>query len=84
MTKVQKSLIFSWAILLICIFPNVSMKSTTKSNAPKCSSDAPHRCFPDEPCWPTIEQWNALNESVHGRLRSQSFTSLMKALHLIK
>ena len=75
--QVQKSLIFSWAILLICIFPNVLMKSATKSNVPKCSSDAPHRCFPDEPCWPSIEQWNALNESVHGRLRSQSFTSLM-------
>ena len=75
--QVQNSLIFPWAILLICIFPNVLMKSTTKSNAPKCSSNAPHRCFPDEPCWPSIEQWNALNESVHGRLRSQSFTSLM-------
>ena len=24
--------------------------------------------MPDEPCWPSQEQWNALNQSVQGRL----------------
>merc|ERR1712117_805132 len=26
------------------------------------------RCLPDEPCWPTNDHWQALNESVGGRL----------------
>ena len=34
----------------------------------KCSSDVEHRCFPDEPCWPSLDQWDALNKSVNGRL----------------
>ena len=26
------------------------------------------RCRPSEPCWPSQEEWNFLNETVHGRL----------------
>lgn len=26
------------------------------------------RCVPDQPCWPSIDEWNGLNETVHGRL----------------
>ena len=26
------------------------------------------RCLPHQPCWPSPEQWQSLNESVHGRL----------------
>ena len=32
------------------------------------------RCLPNQPCWPSLEQWNSLNESVHGRLSIPQLT----------
>ena len=58
-------------ILLLSIFPDVLLTSMRPSDTlvQGCSSEIPgHRCVPDDPCWPSQEQWNALNESVHGRL----------------
>ena len=41
--------------------------------SPRCASGS-GRCMPDEPCWPSQDQWNALNESVQGRLSIPQFT----------
>ena len=32
------------------------------------------RCLPGEPCWPSEEQWQALNDSVGGRLSVPQLT----------
>ena len=42
--------------------------NTIKYAEARCALDIPHHCFPDESCWPSIEEWKSLNESVHGRL----------------
>lgn len=26
------------------------------------------RCFPGDACWPSVDEWNSLNETVNGRL----------------
>ncbi|RYP53654.1 hypothetical protein DL768_001434 [Monosporascus sp. mg162] len=39
------------------------------SNSNLCGS-APCRCQPDQPCWPSPQQWSALNHSIHGNLVS--------------
>ena len=57
----------AFCILFLFIFPHILAK-TIKSTESRCASDVPHRCFPDEPCWPSLEEWKSLNESVHGRL----------------
>ncbi|KAN0073991.1 hypothetical protein V8E54_007928 [Elaphomyces granulatus] len=38
--------------------------AVTADSAPRC------RCTPDQSCWPSDEQWQALNNSVSGRLTS--------------
>ncbi|PKS08601.1 hypothetical protein jhhlp_004987 [Lomentospora prolificans] len=30
------------------------------------------RCLPSQPCWPSMDKWQALNESVHGHLSQVS------------
>lgn len=32
------------------------------------ATDATCRCVPSEPCWPSIEQWKALNATISGQL----------------
>ena len=54
--------------LFLFIFCHIDLAKTIKSTESRCASDVTHRCFPDEPCWPSLEEWKSLNESVHGRL----------------
>ena len=54
-------------ISLLFIFPQI-MTKTIKSTESRCAPNVLHRCFPDELCWPSEEEWKSLNESVHGRL----------------
>ena len=54
-------------IFLLFISPQILTK-TIKSTESRCAPNVPHRCFPDELCWPSEEEWKSLNESVHGRL----------------
>lgn len=71
MVFIPKSIvIFNITLLLFMISPHVLLKSVKPSDPliRGCSSETKHRCLPHEPCWPSLEQWNALNESVHGRL----------------
>lgn len=35
-------------------------------NASTDSTDC--RCFPGDACWPSVDEWNGLNETVNGRL----------------
>ncbi|KAF2180460.1 FAD-binding domain-containing protein [Zopfia rhizophila CBS 207.26] len=32
------------------------------------ASNATCRCFPGDPCWPTLSQWNAFNDTLCGKL----------------
>lgn len=34
----------------------------------EASQDPTCRCFPGDECWPSVSTWNALNQSIDGRL----------------
>ena len=52
-----------YLVLIISIFPKDVLLKPLEA---ECAFGG--RCLPHQPCWPSIEQWNSLNESVHGRL----------------
>jgi hypothetical protein len=33
-----------------------------------CVTGQECKCFPDEPCWPSLDEWAQLNNTVDGRL----------------
>ena len=49
--------------LIVLIFPEYVLLEPLKG---ECAHGG--RCLPYQPCWPSVDQWNSLNNSVHGRL----------------
>ena len=49
--------------IIILIFPKDVLLKPFEGD---CSFGG--RCLPHQPCWPSPDQWQSLNESVHGRL----------------
>ncbi|KAL4816686.1 hypothetical protein BDW67DRAFT_190708 [Aspergillus spinulosporus] len=55
------------AVILSLLLLAISFKPTISAPNPprgKC------RCLPNDPCWPSAQTWNALNQSVNGHLVS--------------
>lgn len=52
-------MLFCWRISILTVIFITLLK---RSKSEEC------RCLPHEPCWPTIEEWNSLNQTVGGHL----------------
>ncbi|CAG9949908.1 unnamed protein product [Clonostachys rosea f. rosea IK726] len=49
-------------------YPEKNLKIRVEKRISEEDKSTKCRCFPGDACWPTQEEWNALNQSVGGRL----------------
>ncbi|KAL3476601.1 hypothetical protein BJX99DRAFT_246788 [Aspergillus californicus] len=54
--------------LLACILLFFLISQTTVTIFKRNSSPRQCRCMPNDQCWPSIRDWDALNKSLHGNL----------------
>ncbi|KAF1362287.1 FAD-binding domain-containing protein [Lizonia empirigonia] len=52
----------------VVLLPVLGLVSGRSVAIPRSSGNASCRSIPGDAAWPSTDQWNALNESVHGRL----------------
>jgi hypothetical protein len=50
------------ALAALALAATVSSQYNETVNVSDC------KCFPGDDCWPTAEEWNQFNNTVHGRL----------------